>query len=170
MYVPETQTDAADEDDDDDDDELVEVEVRLVELFVDKVDETEEEELAEVEVRLVELVDDELDVDDDDEDEDDEELLVYTDRRLPAPQYVALSPAQRKLQSVAGAGTEPAPKELPHQHSRAYSTPKYVYAAQKAWQIPSVIVSEAKVAADRARTLVASVWQPYHLYPLTVAG
>jgi hypothetical protein len=39
--------------------------------------------------------------------------LEYTDRRLPAPQYSRLFPEHRKLQSEAGAGTEPAPNSLP---------------------------------------------------------
>lgn len=40
-------------------------------------------------------------------------FLVYTDKRLPAPQNSKLFPAHKKLHSETGAGTEPALKLLP---------------------------------------------------------
>jgi len=48
--------------------------------------------------------------------DDDEELAplsTYTERRFPAPQYSSGLPPHSKLQSVAGAGTDPALKLFP---------------------------------------------------------
>ena len=53
-----------------------------------------------------------LDCTDDDEPEI-VELKTYTESLFPAPQYSVLSPGHRKLQSVAGATTDPALKESP---------------------------------------------------------
>lgn len=41
------------------------------------------------------------------------EESMYSSSRFPAPQYSKLFPGQRKLQSPAGAGMDPAPRELP---------------------------------------------------------
>jgi hypothetical protein len=55
----------------------------------------------------------ELDVVELDEDEVAIPLSTYTERRFPAPQYSSGLPPHGKLQSVAGAGTDPALKLFP---------------------------------------------------------
>lgn len=50
-------------------------------------------------------------------------LSWYTLRRDPAPQNSVPLSLHTMLQSVIGAGTAPAAKELPHQHSPPYSRP-----------------------------------------------
>jgi len=60
-------------------------------------------------------------------------------------------------QSESFVRTDPVPKEFPHQHSREYSAPKYVYAEHACAQDAMVLVSFGKNAPERALPLVASV-------------
>jgi hypothetical protein len=59
------------------------------------------------------LDEDKLDEDKLDEDEEAALLSSYTERRFPAPQYSSALPPHGKLQSVAGAGTDPVLKLFP---------------------------------------------------------
>jgi hypothetical protein len=70
---------------------------------------------AETELEILEL-ELELELELDVELNDDEEaapLSTYADKRFPAPQYSSGLPPHGKLQSVAGAGTDPALKLFP---------------------------------------------------------
>lgn len=69
-----------------------------------------------------------------------EVLSMYMLSLFGPPQYSLLLPLQAMLQSAARAGTAPAPRVLPHQHSPPYSTPIQVYflAAQAVMQLPTV--------------------------------
>jgi hypothetical protein len=53
------------------------------------------------------------DIVDDNEGDCDTVFFVWTDSRNPAPQYSNELPIHSKLQSLAGAGTEPGLKEFP---------------------------------------------------------
>lgn len=96
---------------------VLDVDVLLLDVVVGGIvagDDNELEDEPEAEDKEVDEEEDEADKDEDDEEEDcDTEFFVYTERRKPAPQSSNVFPLHVKLQSVAGAGIEPALKELP---------------------------------------------------------
>lgn len=90
---------------------VADLEVDVVELGLEEND--DEDFLVEEVADVVNLEDSELLDEDDDTPGLTSALRTYTERRSPAPQYSSGLPGQTKLQSVFGAGTDPAENVLP---------------------------------------------------------
>jgi hypothetical protein len=96
---------------------VLNVDVLLLDVVVGGMVAEDDDELEDelgAEDKEVDEEEDASDEDEEDEEEDcDTEFFVYTESRRPAPQSSNAFPLHVKLQSVAGAGIEPALKELP---------------------------------------------------------
>jgi hypothetical protein len=82
-------------------------------------------------------------------------LLTYRFNLPPFPQYSSVFPPQSIVQSESGATVAAGLMALPHQHSRPYSAPKYLYAAHCAAQI-SIVSRSMPYSCVKARPVAGS--------------